>query len=137
MENILNSLYENHSSNEITLWAGDVGTKLDAYGNVSTVHKNNPVLPIDIQFQFINLFQTLMEEYGFTIETEIKEVEEINPYGEYAIIYYHVTPPDNFYRLPKTFAFKTTLAISKMLTKEKYVESIINNRLAAIVSNGD
>lgn len=57
--------------NDITLWFGDVGTKLDRYGNVYPVLK--PTTFCDgsdrAEAGLVSMYQAILRECGFTIRT--------------------------------------------------------------------
>ncbi len=64
---------------DITLWFGNTGTRLDKYGNVYSVSRgegtDEPFTPPDM----VSIYQSILRECGFTVNVEDTE----SPYDKW------------------------------------------------------
>lgn len=67
--------------NDITLWFGDTGTRLDQYGNVYSVsrgkvsHKNSDKVDADL----VSIYQSILKECG--IKVSVEDFRSLSPYS--------------------------------------------------------
>ena len=58
------------SNEEITLWFGNVGSRLDKHGNVYTVWKNIPQDIDNAKPDIISIYQSVLKELGISLRIE-------------------------------------------------------------------
>ena len=67
---------------EIVLWAGDEGVKIDRFGNILTVKRNDSRDYDWAERDLVALYQSVLRELGFSVEVWESEISGIKSMGK-------------------------------------------------------